>query len=696
MVLNAGCRRNESSQPRPPPLERTAATGVAKQDNASAIDALLNALAGLNTGQAATRTLVPLPPATQPGSWGRALGAGILIGCRDRTRDASASAQPRRLRPEDVGHEGHRSIAELATLLWHTGGGADEAPELAAWLPAPHADPLVALSLPRRRLSEYRHPEPIARGLALPGRRVWIFEIERARGETPDAVALWRSRGAQAGWQVRCAALWTHGRIGSPTNPFVIGAQWDAQGGEASAAGCIIGPPAQEAARDRTEARRSRTIHRLANALADDVLGPIVVPAALAWLDAHHGEAAPAGGFERRETEKAAQLPGRGRVLRTARAPARSGAPAWLGAKPPRAVEALVLRTAGEGWRMGASCRVAQWRGGWAGHAEMGAVVWHAVGDLATPTTARRWRALEAACRESRLEPHSASPALGAVSALVRKMLVQTERAYVAPAPDDRPLCALEIPARLWRALAEAGPCPDGPPQAELRDRWWLVEIERPAPDEPHAIALWDRDGTEVGLAVFDVGAHGGADWTLSVVSWERTPDGAIATSAVAVLTYPARVDDPADAERQAAKQTVIGLLTAAGTGPVARAKTAIGLHLANGGAATPLAPYRPSTGTGNGARERATPGRGPGALPALFALERAPEPVQAAQAPARPGSKSKTPKPAPGAAARARALEAPGLGPEARAAALDRRRRLRARAQSRTRPDRDHASCGA
>ena len=82
-------------------------------------------------------------------------------------------------------------------------------------------------------------------------------------------------------------------------------------------------------------------------------------------------------------------------------------------------------------------------------------------------------------------------------------MLAQTGRNHVAHAPDERTLCALEVPARLWRALAEAGPCPQPPAPPELTDRWWLVEIEHPADDEPNAVALWKADGAEVALAAF-------------------------------------------------------------------------------------------------------------------------------------------------------------------------------------------------
>ena len=101
-----------------------------------------------------------------------------------------------------------------------------------------------------------------------------------------------------------------------------------------------------------------------------------------------------------------------------------------------------------------------EWRDGWAGYAELGAVAWQAVPDLNAPIDADTWNAMERALQQGRLANRSAHPALAATSALVRKMLVQTGRHHVARAPDDRTLCALEVPARLWRALREAGPLP--------------------------------------------------------------------------------------------------------------------------------------------------------------------------------------------------------------------------------------------
>ena len=96
----------------------------------------------------------------------------------------------------------------------------------------------------------------------------------------------------------------------------------------------------------------------------------------------------------------------------------------------------------------------------------------------------------------------------------------------------------------------------------------------------------------------------------------------------VAVLAFPMRVDDPKSPQSQAGAKTVIDAMTAPDTGPIARAKTAIALHLATDGRAAPLGRYHPSgryARTGSGA---APPGHMP--TPTLFALERAPEPEPA------------------------------------------------------------------
>ena len=158
-----------------------------------------------------------------------------------------------------------------------------------------------------------------------------------------------------------------------------------------------------------------------------------------------------------------------------------------------------------------------------------------------------------------------------------------------------------------------------------LTDRWWLVEIEHPADDEPNAIALWEEDGAEVALATFlDVDETGSAPF-VTMVTWRTAADGARSRSGVAVLKYPVHVDDPASPESQAGTQYFIDTLAAPDTGSVAQAKTAIALHLANDGEAAPLGPYRASTAGMRWPRQGADATRR--SFTALFALERAPEP---------------------------------------------------------------------
>ena len=83
----------------------------------------------------------------------------------------------------------------------------------------PHTDEIVALTLSRRRLAEYAVPEAIDRSCAFPGSRVWLIEIERAKGDVPAGVAVWRSRGADGEWRTRCACVWTRGRIRTDDPP---------------------------------------------------------------------------------------------------------------------------------------------------------------------------------------------------------------------------------------------------------------------------------------------------------------------------------------------------------------------------------------------------------------------------------------------------------------------------------------------
>ena len=484
-----------------------------------AFDALVHAIVGLGAGS----SWYGLPPATAPASLARALGQGVLQGRRPRGANGAYAGNAGPQPVEVIAHEAQRSVAELATVLWHALDGPGEAPELARWMTPPHTDPTIALSLSRRRLAEYAVPEAIDRSFAFPGTRVWLIEIERAKGDTPAGIAVWRSRGAGEEWRTRCACVWTHGRIGSATRPLIIGAQWGADGANASASTCVIGPSWVDASRTATDASRSAAIARRQNAIGKRMMARIAIPAALAWLDEHGGNARPGGRFGAEERTNAEHRP---RIVHPVRAPGRAPAPAWLGVAPERAVEAIVLRTAGEGWRVGASCAVPEWRDGWAGYAKLGAVAWAAIDDLDRRVDSDTWTAMERALREGRLDEASAHPGIEATSALVRKLLEQTGRSHVARAPDPRMLCALEIPARLWRALRDAGPCPEPSPRPDLNRRWWLVEIEPPADDEPNAVALWEEDGSEVALAAFLEVEDGHNPPCLTVVTWRTGADG--------------------------------------------------------------------------------------------------------------------------------------------------------------------------
>ena len=126
-----------------------------------------------------------------------------------------------------------------------------------------------------------------------------------------------------------------------------------------------------------------------------------------------------------------------------------------------------------------------------------------------------------------------------------KKVLEQTGRNHVARAPDARTLCALETPARLWRALGEAGPRQHGMPEPDLSERWWLVEIEAPAGDDPNAIALWEADGAEVALAAFLCADESTGAPFLTVVTWRTSADGERSRSGLAALKAPVHVDDP-------------------------------------------------------------------------------------------------------------------------------------------------------
>ena len=304
---------------------------MSKRDRstAGAFDALARAIVGLG----AVPNWAALPPATAPASLARALGQGVLHGRLPQGANGARGAGASPLPVERMQHDGQRSVAELGAILWHAMGGADDAPELAPWMIPPQADPIVALSLSRKRVAEYGQREAIDRSCAFPGDRVWLIEIERAKGDVPAGIAVWRSPGADREWMTRCACVWTRGRIGSTTHPLVIGAQWAIEGNGASAGGGVIGPSWEDATRAAADGSRNAVLARRQNAIGKQMIARIVVPAALAWLDAHAGNARPAGhvgeGGTREATEHAPCRPPSRIVVPVPGAP-RTPAPAWL------------------------------------------------------------------------------------------------------------------------------------------------------------------------------------------------------------------------------------------------------------------------------------------------------------------------------------------------------------------------------
>ena len=110
-----------------------------------------------------------------------------------------------------------------------------------------------------------------------------------------------------------------------------------------------------------------------------------------------------------------------------------------------------------------------------------------------------------------------------------------------------------------------------------------------------------------------------------TVVTWRTTSEGERSEVGVAVLTGLIKADDPESPESRTGTRQVIDVLAAPDSGAIARAKTAIAMHLENDGRATPLASYRASTGSTSTQRQEVPRGRR--SITALFAIERAPEP---------------------------------------------------------------------
>ena len=127
-----------------------------------------------------------------------------------------------------------------------------------------------------------------------------------------------------------------------------------------------------------------------------------------------------------------------------------------------------------------------------------------------------------------------------------------------------------EIPARLWRALGEAGPRPHPPEALDLSERWWLVEVEQPRDEEPNVIALWEEDGAEVVLAAFLCDDDGGGVSFPTVVTWRTTSEGERSEVGVAVLKGLIKANDPESPESRVGTIQIIDALAAPDSGAIA------------------------------------------------------------------------------------------------------------------------------
>ena len=273
---------------------------MGKRDTSGAFDALVRAIVALG----ATPSWTVLPPPTTPGSLARAFGLGVLQGRLPREASGAGGAAPQPA--EALRHEGQRGVAELGAIVWNAIEGGRYAPELAPWMAPPHTDPIVALTLSRQRLGEYAVRQPIDRNCPFPGPRVWLVEIERAKGDTPAGVAVWRSPGPNGEWRTRCACVWTHGRIGSESYPLVIGAHWGSDATDVVAGACVLGPTWNEATRAAGRSRNA-VLERRQNLIGKLMIARIAVPAALAWLDATQEQRVPQGTSRRRTRTPEAQ-----------------------------------------------------------------------------------------------------------------------------------------------------------------------------------------------------------------------------------------------------------------------------------------------------------------------------------------------------------------------------------------------------
>ena len=570
------------------------------------------------------------------------------------------------LRGCDVG-TGTRLGLGLAALAWRELRDPDRRRTCEALIDIPSAAPVVALKLTheRRRAMEALGPThpPVEHDEAM----VFALEIEGDDPEWPRAVVHWVHAGSA---QHEVAAVWTSGADASAERPLVVGMRWDEPGGGEGAVGAMRWPAPGE-----TGGREERAALDIAARSHGEWMRATLVPtivhrAMQAWAGARaraeaDGPAPARGGFRR---SAGAVLLGRGargakrrkQQWREARARMRNAPPLEsapcpqttheradaLPREPGTGLDAMLMAAARLQDQMSYGGRQAAqiWSDAWWHRAEGGMISWRALGAVdAAPDEAG------IIMRSGDLHQMMGAPcqrALRCASEIGFKILDQTGRTALVRSTVRGEVHGIKVPERLWRAIGEAGPHPE-PAEVHAEDRCWYVEIERPEPDEPRALALWTAPGdtgerSATGLAIWTAPAPATpqapmiAAWREDAHTgrwggtWAWLEGGGKAPLAPGTPSY--ALHRRRDLE-QAMDRRMDKVFASGGT--LDRTIAAITEHLTRGsGAALALAPepqFNPAAARESAAGE---PAGEPTALEAsIFILVRAPDPLRAAQA---------------------------------------------------------------
>ena len=438
----------------------------------------------------------------------------------------------------------------------------------------------------------------------------WYTEEAGPRHPDPRAVAYWKGPDAKGRQCRTVAAIWTKGANARADRPLLVVARWrdDEQ----------LVPPVCTAARmwshdDAEDAGLStgEDLRPYVKAFWEHAIAQVVVETVERWRARGATMYSRAIGAGRENTNK------RGPLVKPIPFPGPLKPPTWAGLRPKTALDALVLAAANNALKA-AEFRLNGRERTWWEQAEAGASTWHIATLLETDEGRERIRGKN----EEEILQEDSTPAAESIFVLIAKTLTEVDKNSELTITDGKPVRAILVPHRLWRAIAEAGPNPNRVHPVPDPQAWWYVEIEKPSGDEPDAVVWWAQDEAKewptTMMAIWTRGEDASPHEPWIIVKRGEHWSAMQLSAADDVWSHMHACDEVVARRREALEGT---------TGVMERAGTAIEEHVERG-ENTPLeltpATYNPSTSTNT--KRRATRTKERTEL-SVFVLTRAPDP---------------------------------------------------------------------